>query len=319
MQRRRRGRIENSAILAAMNYIRCGLLLLLLFPAALFAQPCAHPDLKVQAQQVKAVQLQLLAVKIQGEMDESVPIALQAKIRTFKDSLSAFADAAVACVPANIDPIMFSATLAKLLHANRPEVQEVYDPKKPPQLDRIYGNDLRVKVTRPQALQKLLFIDFSFGIECGFDSVLLGFEQSSGAWKQVLRWQSPAYDQIDAAFGDFFEYEVIPQVGSKDWLIAVAHGHPWCSSNLSAFDIDLLQPSTDQTTQRTLFHENPYYRRETDPVMSAEPDGFQLRMTGSSIDGSIVMRPVIYRFQLVGRQLIRVQPIAINGRDFVDE
>jgi len=53
--------------------------------------------------------------------------------------------------------------------------------------------------------------------------------------------------------------------------------------------------------------------------MKAEPGGFEFHMTTETFDSNIIIRPVIYRFQLEGRQLIRVQPIAMNGRDFVDE
>ncbi|MGA2571499.1 MAG: hypothetical protein ABSF23_13350 [Terracidiphilus sp.] len=298
---------------------RSSLLLLLALPVALAAQPCAQPDLKAPTQQVKAVQSQLLAFKLESDMDEDVPSELQDQIGALKDAFAALANAAVECSPASVDPKSLETTLAKLLDANQPEVQEVYDPKKPPRLDLIYGADLRVKVTRPQSEPQLLLVEFNFGICCGFDSVLLAYEQSGGAWDQVLRWQSPAYDNIGDAFGDFFDYEVLPKAGSKNWLIAVAHGHPWCTSNMSAFDVDLLQPPANQAPQQTLSHRKLDYRRDTDPVMKAEPGGFELRMTGDSIDINTIMRPVIYRFHLEGSQLVRVQPIANNGRDFVDE
>ncbi|MGC1462638.1 MAG: hypothetical protein WA802_10580 [Terracidiphilus sp.] len=302
-----------------MNPARFGLLLLLALPIALDAQPCVPPDLTGPAEQVRSIQSQLLAVKLRDEMDEGVPAALRSRIQAFKDAFAALADTAIQCAPANANPKALGTTLVKLLDANKPEVHEVYDPKKPPQLDHIYGDGLQVKVTAPANVPHLLFIEFNFGIACGFDSVLLGYEANSGAWERILRWQAPAYDSVDAAFGDFFEYQPLPQAGPKSWLIAVAHGHPWCTSNMSAFDVDLLQPATVGAPEKTLFHRKFYYRRDTDPVMKAKPLGFELRMTGESIDGSIVMRPVIYRFQQQGNALIRVQPIAMNGRDFVDE
>ncbi len=288
-------------------------------PPNLGAQLCVPPDLKAPTQQVKTVQSRLLAFKLQEEMDEDIPAVLQSQIGSFKDAFTSFADAAIECAPANAGPKDLETTFAKLLDANKPEVQEVYDPKKPPQLDHIYGDGIQVKVTAPASVPHLLLVEFNFGIACGFDSVLLAYEWRSNEWKQVLRWQNGGYDSVGAAFGDFFEYQPLPQAGSKSWLIAVAHGHPWCTSNMSAFDVDLLQPSAVGAPQRTLFHRNLHYRRDTDPVMSAKPLGFELRMTGGSIDGSIVIRPVIYRFQQQGNTLIRVQPIAMNGRDFVDE
>jgi hypothetical protein len=311
--------LKIGAILAAMIRARFCLLLLLALPAALAAQPCTKPGWNPLAPPVMVAQAQLLNVKLQDAMDEAVPAPLQAQILALKDALAGYTLGQLECVAANAGATSVETMLAGPLSANQPEVQRTSDPNQPPPLDHIYGSNIRVTVTRPANEPQLLLVEFSLGIACGFDSMLLAYEQSGGAWQQVLRWQSPAYDSIGDAFGDFFDYEVLPQAGTKNWLIAVAHGTPWCTSNMSAFDVDLLQPSADQTSQQALFHRKLYYRRDTDSVMKAEPGGFELRMTGESIDPNTIMRPVIYRFELQGSQLIRVQPIAMNGRDFVDE
>jgi len=295
------------------------LLLLLALPNALAAQPCTKPGWNPLAPPVMVAQAQLLHVKLLDAMDEAVPASLQAQILALKDALAGYTEGQLECVAANADATAVETTLAGPLSANQPQVQQASDGSKPAQLDQIYGSNLRVTVTRPANEPQLLLVEFNFGIACGFDSMLLGYEQSGGAWQQVLRWQSPAYDSVIGAFGDFFNYEVLPQTDSKGWLIALAHGMPWCTSNMSGFDVDLLEPSIGAQAQQTLFDRKLDYRRDTDPVMNAEPGGFELRMTGNSIDVNTIMRPVIYRFQLQGSQLIRVQPIALNGRDFVDE
>ncbi len=302
-----------------MNSALCGLLLFGALPVAVIAQPCPQPDLKPLVRQAKTVQSRLLAFRLQDEMDETVPAPLQTQIGVLKDAFAALADAAFACAPANIDPKTIEKELAKSLDANKPEAQEVYDPKKPPQVDQIYGSNVAAKVSRSQSQPQLLLVEFNFGIECGFDSVLLAYDRQGSAWKQVVRWQSSAYDRVDAAFGDFFDYVVLPQKNLNGWFLVVAHGSPWCSSNFSAFDIDLLQPSAGGASQKVLDHMKIYYRRDEDPVMKAVGEGFQLRMLDESIDPGIVMRPVIFRFQILGGRLVRVQPIALNGRDFVDE
>lgn len=319
MLRRHRGCTENGDILAAMIRARFCLPLLLALPAALAAQACTKPGWNPLAPPVQVAQVQLLNVKLQDAMDEAVPAPLQAQILALKDALATYTQGQLECVAANADATSVETTLAGPLSANQPENQEVYDPNKPPQLDQIYGSDLKVKVTRPANEPQLLLVEFNFGIACGFDSMLLAYEQSGGAWQQVLRWQSPAYDTVVGAFGDFFDYQVLPQTSSKGWLMAVAHGMPWCTSNWSAFDVDLLEPSADGAPQHNLFHKEYFYRRDWDSPMKAEPRGFELRMRGESIDPSIGARPVIYRFELKESRLARVQPIAMNGRDFVDE
>jgi hypothetical protein len=303
-----------------MSSAQHGLLLLLAFPGILGAQPCARPDLKPQVEQVKAVQSQLLAFKMQEEIDESVPAPLQAEIGRFKDAFAALGDAALACAPADVDPKTIETEFAKPLDANKPVVQEVYDPKKPPQLDQIYGADLTVKVSRPQGEPRLLLVDFGFGIDCGDDNLLLAYEYRGGFWKRALRWQSPAYDSVKDAFGDFFDYVVLPESEPGKWRLAVAHGSPWCSSRWSGFGLDLIESIPGEARPTVLQHiDQGYVRFEIDPVLKVVPDGFQLRLETGMIDMGVMTRVGIYRYRVDGSRLERIQPIALNGRDFVDE
>jgi hypothetical protein len=244
---------------------------------------------------------------------------LQTRILVFKESLVALADTALQCAPEGVNPKQFESSLAKLLDANKPVINEVYDPKKPPQLDHIYGDEIDVKVTVQANAPKLLLVKIGFGIACGGDSLLLVFEKRDGSWSNAIRWQSDDYNDISGAFGDFFAYQVMPQKDSEGWNLAVAHGHPWCTSRWSGFDLDVIQPSTDNAPQRVFFHKNSGYVRDTDPIMKIVPEGVQLRVETGSLDMGLMTRPVIYRYRISGKQVDRIQPIANNGRDFVDE
>jgi hypothetical protein len=296
-----------------------GFLVLLLLPVSWAEQPCSQTDLQAAAQRAKADQARLLAYRLQDEMDEAVPAPLQARIRAFKESLAALADTAVQCAPVDAIPKAIETTLVKLLNANKPVVNEVYDPKKPPQLDQIYGDEIDVKVTAPANMPKIRLVTISFGIECGNDTMLLAYELRGGHWQQTLRWQSGDYKEISGAFGDFFAYQVVPQHDSGDWLLVAAHGYPWCTSRWSAFDMDIIQSASGNAPQQVIFHKNANYLRDTEPIMKLVPDGFQLRVETGSMDVDLMTRPVIYRYRVFGNQVVRVQPIAINGRDFVDE
>jgi len=295
------------------------LLILLLAPLAHAQQPCLHPDLHAAAQQVKAIQTQLLAYRLKEEMDESVPPPLQANISAFKDALASLADSALHCASPSPNPKLVESTLAKLLNATKPEKQVVYDPNKPPQLDHIYGDEMTIKVTAPPKPPNLILVELGFDIPCGDDSMLLVFESRSGQWQQALRWQSGNYDEISGAFGDFFQYQILPQKDSASWLLAVAHGNPWCTSRWSGFGLDVVQPSADAIPQQVLFNLSTEYVRETDPVMKLTPDGFQLRVEGASLDMNFMTRPEFFTYRVSGKQIVRVQPVANNGRDFVDE
>jgi hypothetical protein len=147
----------------------------------------------------------------------------------------------------------------------------------------------------------------------------LGYEHDKGRWKRVLRWQSKDYDAIGEAFGDIFDYLALPQKGTSDWLIAVAHGHPWCSSNFSGFDLDFIRPAQGDAPQTVLFHKEVTYWRDDPVKMKLTPDGLEMRVSAVSYDPEIGRRIGIYRYRISDNQIDRIQPIALNGRDFVDE
>ena len=282
-------------------------------------QPCSQSDLLAAAQRAKAVQAQLLAYKLQDEMDEEVPGSLQVQIRAFKESLVALADIAVQCAPEDANPKVIEQRLVKLLDANKPVVNEVYDPKKPPQLDQIYGDWIDVKAITPANAPKLFLVNIGFGVACGGDSLLLVYERRDGSWSKTIRWQSGDYKEISGAFGDFFAFEVVQEKNSENWNLAVAHGNPWCTSRWSGFDLDVIKPSAGKVPQQVVFHKENGYVRDTGPIMKIVPEGFQLRLETGSLDVDVMTRPVIYRYSVSGKKVVRVQPIAINGRDFVDE
>jgi hypothetical protein len=161
-------------------------------------------------------------------------------------------------------------------------------------------------------------IEVRFGIECGVDTVMLMYEPDSEGWHQALRWQSAEYSEVSGAFGDFFQYAVIPGKDSSPWRIAVAHGHPWCTSRWSGFDLDLLEPATNPASPRVVWHKSAGYVRESGPRMTAKEDGFELRLDVGTIESDAMVRKGIFRYRVVGNSVERLQPIAVNGRDFVD-
>ena len=186
------------------------------------------------------------------------------------------------------------------------------------ELDHIYGANLKLAARREEHEPPLISLQIGFGIACGRDEMLLMYQFSGNAWRRVIRWQSDSYKEISEAFGDFFEYAVLGQRGN-DWLVAVAHGKPWCSSNTSGFDLDVLRPVGAVMQQSTVFHKEAAYRRDVAPTLRGEPDGFVLRLNIESLSADAKERAGIYHYRLHQGQLHRYQPVAENARDFLDE
>jgi hypothetical protein len=287
------------------------------------AQACSDATTIQAKQQVKRVQRSLLEVKVgQGGMDSTVTPSTQTLIRSLKDNLVATTDDYMRC---KYNGIVDVKAIEQALGAN----VEANTPKQPNDaaapfdadaaIDKIYGDDLRVLVKRQKNRPELLSVEWSFGIDCGNDSLLIVYEHKNNAWQRVLRWQSGDYGEISGAFGDFVEYAFVPFGAEGRWAMAVAHGHPWCTSRWSAFDIDVIAPTVSSSQPRVLFHENAGYVRDVDPLMSFKDDGFDLHLEVGALDMDIMTRQGFYRYRTTGKKIDRIQPIAMNGRDFVDE
>ena len=321
---------NSGAILAAMRWLVFALLMVGTGPTVRAQQLCAPADLHASALRAKALQAQLLAATVGfQDMDTNVARPLQIQIHAFKDTLATVAASSLQCLLETADAAALESTLAAALGANLPQAKPdgaADDQSTSPA--HVYGADLTVKVSRPSRPAGLLLVVFNFGIACGDDSMLLAYEFRGGRWQQAVRWQADDYDEISGAFGDFFDYQAIPierPEGAPQWLLAVAHGTPWCTSLMSGFEVNVIDPVRDLHPQKIIYTEKEgYHRGDVPATMRIEPDGFELRMEAYSLDLSLVTRIAFYRYRFMGSpaggyQVERIQPIANNGRDFVDE
>jgi hypothetical protein len=315
-------------MLAGMCRILSIFVVLILFAGTslLAEERCSSEALHKATEHALAVQARLLAVKVgQNGIDTEVASSTQIEIRAFKTAILATTDTFMQCEPVFDKGVAEGVAgverrLAEGLNANRKEADSV-DSNTPESkmMDGIYGAGLRVKAKELLRTPLTLAIQVNFGVDCGGDNVLLVYAWKQGRWQRVLLWQAPDYDTVGGAFGDFFEYQLIPHGGREGWALSVAYGHPWCSSRWSGFDMDVLEPIEGQAAPRVLMHLNEgYVRFEVEPRMKLMPDGFELRLEVGTVESDVMTRMGIYRYQLAGGVAQRVQPVAMNGRDFVD-
>lgn len=271
--------------------------------APALAQGECDTDLIVSA--LRTRQVQLAEDKVE-EMSTDVPELTRTRLSGLKDALAALVEATMHCTPAGADAAVIQAQLAKVMGANQPAVKNA----------PAFGAGLKVAVAAPANAPQLRAVTVSYGIECGDDSMLLLYEPGPNGWKRTMRWQSPEYSQISGAFGDFFEYAVVPGTPVK---VAVAHGHPWCTSRFSGFSIDLLESVTDGNAPKALWRRDEgYVRDEAAPRMMARPEGFELRAQVGTIETDQLTRRGVFRYKVSGDAVERIQPIAVDGRGFVD-
>jgi hypothetical protein len=268
----------------------------------------------------------LKQVKVE-EMDTDVPAEVRDLITHLKDALSCTADAALAGAGPSVDPAELQQRLAHSLRANPPRPPpDTVVRKDDHRFDESlgsYGHNLRVQVTRPATVGRLIEVEFSINIECGEDHMLLFYAPVNGAWRRQMRWQASPLKKTSDAFGDFFLTSILPAPagGTSGARVVVAHGNPWCTSRFSGFDIDVLSPSADPNSPKVLWHTHRAYSRfEFTPTISSSENTFELRLNVPTSDPMGFERRAIYRYQIDEHLGVhRIQPIASDARGFVEE
>ncbi|BAX58662.1 hypothetical protein [Burkholderia stabilis] len=244
-----------------------------------------------------------------GNVDISPP--LRDALRAYKQALVGAIDARLACSDEHVEPAALKRTLAAALGVPAQSAQ----PAALKNGESAFGRNPDVDVERGGTSRPLLFVRAGFDIACGDDNLLTAYAWENGGWRRVLRWQADDYKDIGGAYGGGFWFSALP--GGQ---VAVVHGTPWCSSRWSRFGADVLAPANGPTAQRTLFHTGHGYVIDDDAIrFKVRPDGFELRTTVGSLDSEVMTRPGIFRYRVDGDIVQRVQPAALNGRDFVDE
>ncbi|CAB3772397.1 hypothetical protein GQ57_33505 [Burkholderia sp. MSh2] len=293
----------------ALKYAAPLLCALSLLPvAASAAGACPAADTAARA----AIDAQHRVQKIRNPQSDGggVPISppLRDALRAYKQALVGAIDARLACSDEQADPAVLKRTLAAALGVPARPVQ-------PKDGESAFGRNPEIEVERGGTSRPLIFVRAGFDIECGDDNLLTAYAWESGGWRRVLRWQADDYKDIDGAYGSGFWFSALP--GGQ---VAVVHGTPWCASRWSQFGADVIAPANGSTAQRTLFHSANDYVIDENPIrFKVRPDGFEVRMMVSSRDTEVMTRPGIFRYRVDGGAVQRVQPVAVNGRDFVDE
>lgn len=281
-------------------------------------QSCAPSTLQTAAHAVKSAQMRLLAIQV-PVMDENVSPDTSAEIAAFKHAIAAAIQDWIVC-RAGLHPAAQSVQkhLAIWLGANQPTKPSTATYSDRPAAD-VYGARLMISVRELNSFPEILGIQAGFGIPCGDDNQLMLFERTGEHWHRVLLWQSGPYKKISGAFGDFFDYVLLPPPVAGKWELAAVHGMPWCTSRFSAFKVDLLQLMTHGSPQRLLFHYNGNYNRGVHaPTINTSPHGFQLTIETPSLDLDQFTKTSIYRFRIQGDEVRRIQPIATTPVGFVD-
>ena len=221
------------------------------------------------------MQYKLLVHKIAvDDFELDAPADVRQDVVMLRKSLDIAVQAFFRCEAGNdADPASLQAKLSSFLHTTESQRDE-----NPNRQDGIYGANLAVKIKVAKGIPNSIFVVLNFGIECGDDNLLFLYTREDDQWRQRLHWYSDKYTKPSDAFGDLYLYSAVPGKDGSP-LLVVAHGHPWCTSRWSGFEINLLRPATSSTSQVTLGHFSAGYDRGSDEeqVIKLTADGFTFK------------------------------------------
>lgn len=262
-----------------------------------------------QVDSVRVPLIQLLKVTDTTAEDGDVDEATSKNIAYVKKALTALVDERMACETKHVDLDVLKNDLATIVDLSS------YD-----QGQAIFGYGLQFHVQKPTNNNELLLVQISFGIPCGDDNILLGYRYRDNAWHRDLLWQSDEYQQISGAYGEYYNYLVLPYEYNESPKVVVIHGLPWCTSAWGQLKLDVVKLADVVQPQKVLLSQTIDYFMDNDngSVLHRRDGGFELKTMVGMRDTDLLIRKGFYRYQVKGDDIQRIQPVADNGRDFVD-
>ena len=172
-----------------------------------------------------------------------------------------------------------------------------------------------VGITNDQLLQ----IKYTMDIPCGTDSILFIFEPDEQHWQEVLMWESSDYTNSSGSL-NALQYVTSPKTKEGTWYILGTDTPARCSSCWGAQRFYILQPIIGDIHPNVLFHRTETsYQCNEKAELKARENYFDFHFDGRSIQAETLIRPHQYRYTKKKDLFIRVQPVAKNSRDFIEE
>jgi hypothetical protein len=262
------------------------------------AGACSLPAIQQATSDLLTTQKITLALpRVDG--DPQVSPAARRDILKLKDSIAHLANAYMDCQPPDANPQRIQEALSTLIPAIRAD-------------DNRYGSALSFEAA---ITDRLVSITATFGVNCGLDTMLLIYAPSKSSWAEVLRYQSPPYDDVSGAFWSF-KHKISPPDANGAWFVITSRVMPWCSSTWSSIEYAILRPGPKVLLKKS---ESMWWGNEDFGTLAATPTTAEIRYTDRSIDMAVHNRPHIRRYEISGDSVKRVPPVAESPRDFVDE
>jgi hypothetical protein len=275
---------------------------------------CTREAVGSAAIAMRTARAELMAVPLEDDGTSVGPDAGR-RIEAAKDRLRDFVRAMMDCAPTSAEPAALAAAMDQRGGASD---SPPHDPNSPPP-DR-HGSAVAYEVSRVDSHPDMMAVVVTLGIKCGSDSMLILYRRTHSGWREALVRRAEPYREVRGGWGDL-RFEVSPRDPQGRWFVATVSTTPWCTSAWQGLNYELARPGSAPDRPQIFFsgRNTTYLGNEEDIRLRAEPDAFEIRHDGSSLDPDILVRRHVRRYRVAGESVRRVQPVAENIRDFVDE
>jgi hypothetical protein len=177
-----------------------------------------------------------------------------------------------------------------------------------------YGYVVDVEVARPAEYPDGLKVVVGASVPCGVDNVVYIYDYSTGFRRRVL--ESPGHRDDDEAIADV---HFSPAGAGGERLILTLRYAVQCGSNWNGLQYDLyrLKPGSSEAVS-ILQGDHSIFELGNREVRLA-PDDLILEFRDTSIDLGVHNRTHILHYRIGPETVERVDPVALQPRDFVDE
>lgn len=275
---------------------------------------CTREAVGSAAIAMRSARAELMAVPLEDD-GTSVAPGTGRRIETAKDRLRDFVRAMMACAPGSVEPAVLAESMDQRGGAPDPPP---HDPNSPPP-DR-HGSAATYEVSRVDSHPDMLAVVVTLAIKCGSDSMLILYRRTPSGWREPLVRRAEPYREVRGGWQDL-RFAVSPPDAQGNWFVATVSTTPWCTSAWQGMPYELARPGPAPDRPRVFFRGKGtiYLGNESDLVLRAERDAFEIRHDGSSLDPDILVRRHVRRYAVAGETVRRIRPVAETVRDFADE
>ncbi|MGZ8420652.1 MAG: hypothetical protein ACXWU3_14380 [Allosphingosinicella sp.] len=276
---------------------------------------CSKAAVASAGDAVRAARAELASIPPEAD-DRSVTPAASRLIEALKDRLRDFVRAEMACAPRAPDPADLAAAMAASGDSFAPSGSDESHPVPPGR----HGDRLAYEVFQVDSHPDMLAVVATLGIRCGSDSILLLYRRTPSGWREAMVRRAEPYREVKGGWQDL-RFAVSPADAQGKWFVATVSTTPWCTSAWQGMPYALARPGPSTDRPRIFFRGKGgiYLGNASDLKLRAERDSVEIRHDGVSLDPDILIRRHVRRYSVAGERVRRVQPVAENVRDFVDE